>query len=284
MTKKELNQRIADVKEIRDDENNIMKTINEELNEAVIKGNFEKVKECLKNGANINYRHHSNTALHWAIWHKKNDIAKYLIEQGADINLKNESETTPLDGDTPLKYAVQENNVEITNILLEHGADVNAKDNYNQTALIYATICDKVDITKSLIKYGADVNVRDYDGKTALMNSCINNSLEIAKILIEKGANVNAITSFIDEKTNKKINISALDMIPSNESILKRITDHSCPCFYKNGELMNTNEIKTIDTKQLKDFIISKGGKRGIEIKPKKIKPKSKSNDFGMGM
>jgi len=44
---------------------------------------------------------------------------KYLIEQGADINIENES------GETPLFNACSSGNENLVKYLIEHGADIN---------------------------------------------------------------------------------------------------------------------------------------------------------------
>jgi ankyrin repeat protein len=76
---------------------------------------------------------------------RSNDIetAKLLIENGADVNAKNN-----YNGWTPLIKAVWDGHIKIAKLLLEHGADVNAKNNAGETALAIATERGNKDIVK----------------------------------------------------------------------------------------------------------------------------------------
>jgi len=49
------------------------------------------------------------------------DIARVLVNSGADVNVKQQA------GATPLHSAAQNGNADILIMLLEHGADVNAR-------------------------------------------------------------------------------------------------------------------------------------------------------------
>ncbi|MBP8066568.1 MAG: ankyrin repeat domain-containing protein [Flavobacterium sp.] len=63
----------------------------------------------------------------------KGDVAtvKKFIEYGMDVNERK-------NGMTPLMFAARYNNAEIAKILLENGADISAKDNNDFTALKHA--------------------------------------------------------------------------------------------------------------------------------------------------
>ena len=60
-------------------------------------------------------------------------MVKFLIENGADINIKNNN------GDTVLHEAVLiKDNLEVVKLLIENGADINIKNNNGDTVLHYA--------------------------------------------------------------------------------------------------------------------------------------------------
>lgn len=74
----------------------------------------------------------------------------------ADININ------PKHGVTPLISAVKKNNIEIAKMLIEKGADVNAVGgSEKKTAIFFAVSNDNVEMVKMLISKGADLNVTD---------------------------------------------------------------------------------------------------------------------------
>jgi ankyrin repeat protein len=77
----------------------------------------------------LDYNNEGVTALHWAAGNGHEMILRLLLEEGADINAKDNFGRTAL-------YWVAENRHEaIVRLLLNHKADVNVKDNLGRTAL-----------------------------------------------------------------------------------------------------------------------------------------------------
>jgi len=66
---------------------------------------------------------------------------------------------------TPMEKSIQ--NVIVTS-LLDNGADVNLKDQSDTTALQFALVYCGYDVVETLVKAGADVNARDKKGHTPL--------------------------------------------------------------------------------------------------------------------
>ena len=81
------------------------------------------------------------------------ELMDWLIAQGADINVKDEYDRTPL------YYHAQVNNVEKVALLLEKGADIESKAAYNETPLFGAGYHPEV--TALLIAKGANVKAKD---------------------------------------------------------------------------------------------------------------------------
>jgi ankyrin repeat protein len=59
---------------------------------AAANNDLKKVANCLRSGANINFQEtmYGNTALHIALKNDYYALSKYLIKQGAKIDIKNE--------------------------------------------------------------------------------------------------------------------------------------------------------------------------------------------------
>lgn len=97
----------------------------------------------------------ADLALHDAIRTKNIELVKVLVSP-ENINLKNES------GTTPLHIATQLNQYEIAKYLISKGADVKNIDNFKDTALIDATRNrSDLNLIKLLICNGADINYKD---------------------------------------------------------------------------------------------------------------------------
>ena len=88
-------------------------------------------------------------------------IVQYLIDQGADVNAKDDT------GNTPLHRAAANGNNEAVKFLVSRGADVNAKSSNSGTPLHLAALLNSdVETVKFLVSMGADVNAAYADGTT----------------------------------------------------------------------------------------------------------------------
>ena len=80
-------------------------------------------------GADVNYAPRYGTALHNAAAHGNEEIAAYLIAQGAEVNaLDNE-------GETPLFLAAMHGQIELVRLLLANGADKEVQNNEGKRAV-----------------------------------------------------------------------------------------------------------------------------------------------------
>jgi ankyrin repeat protein len=78
------------------------------------------------------------------------DVARLLLEHGADVNARG------IDLSTPLHVAAQYGRVEVVRVLLEHRADVGAEDDDGKTASRVASeMMGRGEITKLLSGHGA---------------------------------------------------------------------------------------------------------------------------------
>ncbi|WP_273567420.1 ankyrin repeat domain-containing protein [Maribacter halichondriae] len=111
----------------------------------------------------------------------RNEIAKSLIELGADPNL---SATNPSKVNA-LHSAIAKENFELCKLLIENGANVNAEQMQNVTALHSAVHRGNLDLTKLLIENNASISLKMDNGDTALMIANREGHKEIAKYLLE---------------------------------------------------------------------------------------------------
>ena len=126
------------------------------------------------------------TPLHRAAIGSRFDVAKQLIERGADVN------ATIIDGSTPLHLATGKSALDVAKLLVDRGADVNATSNAGYTPLHCAVFQQSLDVAKLLIDRGADVNATSNAGYTPLYSVIYRDDLDMAKLLIDRGADANA--------------------------------------------------------------------------------------------
>jgi len=162
-----------------------------ELRMAALYGNFEKVRDLVDGGVDVNATNNDGMApLHWAV-QKRLDIVRYLVEHGANVN------STSINGLTPLHNAVEKGHLDIVAFLVEHGAYVNAARSDGWTPLHMAANVKKFDIVKYLVEHGANVNSTDKDDITPFFYVAEGGGLDLVKCLVTKHcANMNAKTKY----------------------------------------------------------------------------------------
>ncbi|XP_052082581.1 neurogenic locus notch homolog protein 1-like isoform X15 [Mytilus californianus] len=130
------------------------------LVEAVMNSKEDVAKDCIKNGANVNYvNEHGAGAIHYLFTHYKlppENILPLLFTSKADPNLRD------YEGDNCLNLAIKSqrlresgNMYKIVNQLLEKGALSTVKDLDGHDAFAIATLRDYKDIVKLIRKFRA---------------------------------------------------------------------------------------------------------------------------------
>ncbi len=170
-----------------------------------------------------------STGMIVAIQNGHYDVARYLLEHGADPNIANEK------GWNPLYLAVKHRNIETGTIpvpnanqafdfikmLLEHGANPNLRLKSNTeirngqratwlaeagaTPFLRAALCGDVEAMKLLLAYGADPGISTDDHTTPLMAAAgvgysdgfihdrsVEETVDAMKLILDLGADVNA--------------------------------------------------------------------------------------------
>ena len=97
------------------------------------------------------------------------------------------------------------NSPDVARLLIEHGAEINPRDRDGKTPLHGTVYHNYVDIARTLIKHGADIHLKDNDGSTPLALAAEWASRRklagIARLLIEQGANTDGIDlDWIDDQ------------------------------------------------------------------------------------
>jgi ankyrin repeat protein len=95
-------------------------------------------------------------------------------------------------GHTSLMRAALDGNTERVKELIDQGADINQRDDNGRTALMFAVINTHYETMKVLLEYGADVNAKSNKGGTALMGAASAGDLRMVQALLDKGADVHA--------------------------------------------------------------------------------------------
>ncbi len=122
------------------------------------------------------------------------DTVKRHLAAGTDIDAAFIAPGVVASGATPLHMAVLADQREVARFLIDEGANIDApaKDEYGGTPLHWAAVLGRVEIARQLIAAGADVNARDNHGTPldATRHEGLSESearLEIAELLRAKG-------------------------------------------------------------------------------------------------
>lgn len=116
-----------------------------ELHYASNEGDFNKVKNLIDNGVDVNLKDKEGwTPLHFAAQSQNHDIVLLLIEAGAEIN------GCDSHGNTPLSNAVFNYTTDgsVIEILRKYGADPYKSNSYGQTPVDLARLIANYDVVK----------------------------------------------------------------------------------------------------------------------------------------
>ena len=148
-----------------------------------------------------------STALHRAAQCRAVDVAKVLIQNGADVNAVNENK------ETPLEIAAANGQVDVAKFLIQSGVDVNASKS-KLNALQRAAKFGSFEFAKVLIQNGADVNAVDVFNMTPLHNAAWKGRVVLTLQLLCLGAS-------IDEKALEEDKTRLLGQIKDRMNLLR---------------------------------------------------------------
>ncbi|XP_069559987.1 B-cell lymphoma 3 protein homolog [Brachyistius frenatus] len=118
--------------------------------------------------------------LHLAVLQGHKDLARMLLDAGADINAMDVKS-----GQSPLMHAVESNNSDMVHFLIETGCDVNSQSYSGNTALHSACGRGHVDTVRLLLKSGADSSLKNNHNDTPVM---VAKNKKIAEVLRGRGS------------------------------------------------------------------------------------------------
>ncbi len=178
--------------------------LTQELSNAVVGNDAERVKFLIAKGANVNSRDTQGSApIHTAARNRNSTLIELLVEQGAEVNARDS------DGFTALLHAINRNHVPSIEMLAKKGADLELGTTGGIAPLTWAIGDGKYFAAKALIDLGANVSsTSSPEGVTPLMTVATQLTaqtrvghisqgpapLELGRLLIEKDADVNQRT------------------------------------------------------------------------------------------
>lgn len=186
------------------DDNNVENTIGKvneinkvtgatSLHSAASLGDLSKVATLLKHNSYIDTRdHNGQTPLHYSIRSGNTEVAKYLIDNGANLNIQDNPYRQTAKyaySKTPLHYAIESGNTEIVKYLIDRGANPNIQDAYSETPLYSAIYSGNTEIVKYLLDHNADPNSKGFYTFPLLAAIKLGHA-EIVKSLVEHGADL----------------------------------------------------------------------------------------------
>lgn len=208
---------------------------------AVENNDYESAKKAIERGAWINKHRYilyisglipnNPTPLIMACWEGNQEMVELLIENGADVNLKDNCLEQ-----TPLIAAISrhnQNRFRITMYIIEKGGDIHC-GNGNSSVFYYALYIDKNDSEQNvaesvaLIKYLLENNVDPkmcMGNKNALTRAACCNNYGAVDFLIEEGY---YCVDYRDEEDNTALTVAAqYDNVKTVEVLLKHGADTS---------------------------------------------------------
>ncbi|MGH9723293.1 MAG: ankyrin repeat domain-containing protein [Bryobacteraceae bacterium] len=151
-------------------------------------GTLSTMKLLIDKGADVNAKNdRDSTPLHWAVADEAK--TRLLLERGANVNAKQ------ADGRTPLYNLIaMENRSAVIRLLLDREADPNLATANGNTPLMVASGRGDLDAVRLLVAAKANVNAISGTGGTALINAALGRNAEAVKLLLDNGADPNAAT------------------------------------------------------------------------------------------
>lgn len=191
------------------------------MENAIRRGNINRVKFLLeidKADPNMTYNKYKDTPLHLSAQQGEYEIAKLLIEHGANVNLPNS------DGETPIVEAIEKDNPRFVRLLLDKGAETDKYLNKIWFPTMHGrgvNMKDEDPIAEILLSYGVSPNTGDWRPTIyPLFHAIKIKDFDLAYLLLEHGADANSCCSSLAEAVCVNVELA--------ETLIKRGANVNC--------------------------------------------------------
>lgn len=130
------------------------------------------------------------TPLHYAASSGDIETVKVILQRTRHSGVL---ETTNMTGDTALFCAANRGHAETVQYLIQEGANVNARNQQGQQPLHSAIHSGVGNVIRILLRSGADVNAEDLEGRTPLSIAADNRAFEATALLLTAHAQTNKV-------------------------------------------------------------------------------------------
>ena len=228
--------------------------VKDNLIDAIKQDRPDATKMLLRDGCNPNepVDIDGNRPLHWAVLTQKVHYVQWLIDAGADVNLRGKLNVTPIMV-TPSQYR-QDAAWEIVHKLIGANCDINRVANNSKSTLHMAVQLCNVHLVKILLQYHADIDISDSKGRSPIM---------YAGLL--SGAN---ILQYTTEYTFKDIEEIAYLLIKANVNVfhVDKFRQNALQLTIPNIELCDRNRVQQISPRIIQMLELA-----GSKIPPKRF-------------
>ena len=153
------------------------------------KGNLHVAKLLLEARADVNSADDVGTALTSAAFGGHAPVVRWLLEAGAQKDLRNSwGQTALLEAVT--KPVTQDGDAQVVQLLVKSHCQLNLRNCCGRTALMVAASQGHARNVHILLDGGAQRDLRANDGCTALMLAAINSHDPVAELLLKAGARI----------------------------------------------------------------------------------------------
>lgn len=166
-----------------------------EVQKAVECNDAHRLKQLIGSGADIDIPNRMDiTPLMFAAYNGNVECVKLLLDAGADLKRRGPG------GRSAVHFAIRSSigplSAKVLEILVNAGADLNATDNDRWSPMHSAGAAGDENSLRFLISLGTDIDPIDLHGRTPLHLCARNKRRGTARILINNGANINRQDGF----------------------------------------------------------------------------------------